>query len=210
MKAYTATEFGSQAGIHTKDNTILVGEGGRGRKCVEVPLPDKNLCHYANERIEKKVILLNASGKQINSRSGIEAEPWVKNHAQGEVEKNGGSLKWEQIVYADLISYQSNTPEDEILVLFPDFSGFRGQSTVQTDNLCKVVAKGRCAAGIAGNMGGGDVVLVRMKNNAKVIVNRSGRRIDWKSAEYTNKGGTLIFCDPEKEKETSEAAQALM
>lgn len=159
MKTYTINKTKIGLGIDTRDGNVVLGEDGRGRNLVMVPIP-----------------------------AGV-----------GEFSTDGKLLS--MVI--------PGAQPDEILVLVPDMSGFRGSSGIS--DMCGgvIVAEGACAQGDAGRMGGGAEYLLRVANGGTFTVRRSGRRIEWSVGVYTNYNGKLVFRDPVKEAETEAASAAL-
>lgn len=157
MKAFT-TFTTITPGIACREGKIHVGESGRGRHLIVVPVP-----------------------------------------TGGEFAPDGRLMS---------VTVPGEQP-GEILVLVPDMSGFRGSSSIAETEGCAEVAKGYCAQGDAGRMGGGAEYLLRVANGGSFTVSRSGRRLDWSTGTYTNVNGTLVFRDPAKEAELAAASSVL-
>lgn len=209
MKAFTLRNDYVFNGIFVKNDQITVGEGGRGRKLVTVPIqPEK--AEFVKEFFWNAVEKLDASGNIDNARYDNLAEDWAKRYAEQDAKEKGGSLRRIPMKSAEMISLKADSEKDnEILVFVDDLSGFRGSSNVITDSDVKVIAKGRAAQGTAGRMGSGDVVLLRLLNGQSFKISRSGRRIAWANGTYQNKDGNLVFVDPEKEKEQQKIVDSL-
>jgi len=108
---------------------VIVGEEGRGRKLVRVPLPP---------------------GAKVDWLSGYEDHPqWV------------GTLR--------------SVPGDGVILLILDHSGYRGGWSLTRPDDSVIIAEGWCAQGIAGRMGGGPEVLLRVPLGSKLTIARRGR-----------------------------------
>jgi hypothetical protein len=67
----------------------------------------------------------------------------------------------------------TGTKEPGCLLVIRDQSGFRGSWTYQTT--ARILAKGWCAQGDAGRMGGGPELLIHIKPGESVEITRTGR-----------------------------------
>lgn len=204
MKATTLTKNG----IRMEDGVIVVGESGRGRHMVKVPVPQN--AELVNRSQWSGAEIIDPAGRVVNERSG-DADSWVAEYATAHAAKIGGTVRRVPHYSATLISVTvPGEQPGELLVFVPDMSGFRGESSISKMEGCQVVARGRRAEGDAGAMGGGAEYLLRIANGGSFTVARSGRRLEWGVGVYTNVNGTLVFRDPAKEAKVAEASASLL
>jgi len=154
MKTFTLMK----PGIACRDGKIQVGEPGRGRHLVEVPMSQGG--EFA---ADGRLLSVTVPGEQAG----------------------------------------------ELLVVVPDLSGFRGSSSISAMDGCVEVARGACAQGDAGRMGGGAEYLLRVAPGGTFTVRRSGRRVEWAEGLFTNVNGAMVFCNPKKEAAIAAASSAL-
>jgi len=103
----------------------------------------------------------------------------------------------------------TGTREPGCLLVIRDQSGFRGSWTYQTT--ARVLAKGWCAQGDAGRMGGGPELLIHIKPGEVVDITRTGRLYGEPARirVVCREDCSLALVDPEAADRMQAAADAL-
>lgn len=157
MKCWTIYCGGAaELGIRLKDNYIRVGEAGRGRHAVDVPVPagsvieDDKLLEVPGSENGAVILIRDQSGYRGGWYLGYKAETMCPNEGQ-RIDSSCPICKgW--------VSHS----------LLPI-----GKLNPQT--LGKLIAEGYCAQGAAGRMGGGPEYLVVARFGAEFSIRRQGR-----------------------------------
>lgn len=167
MRCYTIGT-GVVEGIRlNKNRQIELGEEGRGRKLIKIPLPEIHIT-------------------KTTLQSGMTVERVV--------EMGGPSESAVLVRIPDMSGYRgtwelldATTPEttkliEKITTEFPDWGswGYIGEieklkrEAIQASKV-KTIAEGYCAQGDAGRMGGGPDVLLRLEKGQELLIIRFGR-----------------------------------
>jgi len=201
MKCYTVKGTVSE-GIAVKDGAVLLGEEGRGRKLVRVPVPAGAEVVGLQGGPTFEIVWPNGGGHfrgYINQ--GIDrwdgAAPTEDEAAQ--IAAQGGTWRVSRPnpVVGTLMSVPAkNQSEGAVLVAFRNCSGFRGGWSLSDRQGIIVVAEGACAQGAAGRMGGGPEYLAVVAAGGSATVNRSGRLYGAPATlRMKNAGGVLTIED---------------
>lgn len=156
MKCYTL----DRPGIKVVDGKIFVGEGGRGRKLVAVPLPPQ--AKLEGETLVECQGDVTSALVYINDQSGFRGG-WHMRHPRTESD-------WDIIVSVECSAeckqlWSGTHPE------CPKCSKLSSTKPFEV----KVIAEGASAQGDAGRMGGGPEYLIVMKSGQAIEIVRSGR-----------------------------------
>lgn len=194
MNCYTVTPGRVKPGIATTDGLILVGEEGRGRKLVRVPVPhgstiDSDVLTDAPLRDEGDALLL------VEDQSGFRGD-WALYAPRSE-------QGYEQFV-ARQHAHRYNRGQDAVA---------EGHDTWHEGAKCpacaampleprlpaqwRVIAEGRCAQGDAGAMGGGPQYLLVLPAGTALQINRGGRLYGEPDILLVrNEAGVVTVSDP--------------
>jgi hypothetical protein len=186
-------------GIPVKDGHVLVGESGRGRSLVRVPVPAGAILS------DDGASLLEVPGESgavvlISDQSGYRGG-WSLREARTPDE-------WRDVVRR-LVAHrppdgmgalnQVNGHQEVGVQACPACDAIAPRPVYRSvdDARIKVLAQGRCAQGAAGNMGGGPEYLLRMSEGYAVECVRSGR-LYGSPATYRLEcvGGVIVATDP--------------
>lgn len=185
MRCYTI----DHRGIRCREGKIILGESGRGRRLVSVPVPAHAV--YASDRdpTGDPALLLECSGPldevllRIPDQSGFRGS-WRLRAARPDSE-------WDAIV-AD----PNTRPADEC-------------PAEHTPGVA-IVAQGWCAQGDAGRMGGGPDMLLTLRPDAPVEIVRTGRLYGSPSVVRLEVvDGAIVTSDPRSDAESRAAAARL-
>lgn len=144
-------------GIETTEGRVVLGEAGRGRKLVELPAP-------AGSKLRQAVAAVAATFEE-----GDTAGPG------GFVFRGLGRMLTQPVqAVSEALTDVADREPFVACVLIRNLSGFRGTWSLKSPAGTKVVAEGRCAQGIAGNMGGGPEYLLLLPGGTVTLV-REGR-----------------------------------
>lgn len=190
MKAFTVS--GSViSGIKTEERWIVVGESGRGRKCVRVPLP--------NGAVVEADVLTHLPGPDgsalvlIRDHSGYRGG-WSLHAPRTEAE-------W------DVIAAHRVDGHDGYAVKCPSCAG---RLNARKPASVKIVAKGYRAQGIAGAKGGGPEYLIVLKDGESIEIVRTGRLYGAPSVLRVDcRGGEVTVTNPSEEADSRLAARLL-
>lgn len=172
IKAFTVSKEGVTQGISVTDGYIHVGEEGRGRRLVRVPLPE-------NAIIEGDK-LMGATAK--TAAAAAAAVVYIEDHS-------GFRGSWD-------LTYPRTDEEWESIV-----QG-RGEEVPKRKiaEPRRIIAKGRKAQGAAGYAGGGEEYLLIMQEGEAYEIVRYGRLYGAPSViKIQVKNGQLIATDPREE-----------
>lgn len=178
MKCYTVKDGAISPGIATLDGKIHVGEQGRGRELVTVKLPEGSTVQPVSggPRFETTGNMPAFRGCISHGVSEWDGRPTA---AEEETIKAAGAT-WRPLPDAPVVGLCTAVRSvhhlpTAALILVEDQSGFRGTWSMQKPEGLTVIAKGSCAQGDAGRMGGGPAYLLVLKAGGSFLISRSGR-----------------------------------
>lgn len=195
MKAYTL----NTVGIKVWDGRVILGQSGRGRHRVEVPLPSGTT--YAERKVVVEYAIHHAvTGERINGRIGEPA--WAEAVLEdGKYGEKPAVLKTVEHWEAVALDVPLPGGPNEALLLVPATYGFRGSSWSEAICGASKVAEGISAEGDAGRMASGNVTLWRVADGGRVRVRSTGRRVERGEIILVNAGGVIVEIDPSAEAE---------
>jgi len=175
MEAYTIRGMRVEKGIPVaEDGFIHVGEKGRGRRMVRVPVPVGSTVEVCEPPKEDRLVDVPGEGILlfIPNQSGYRGAWRLAEYATGECP--------ERRVQVDVRNWRATDrcPGCGRLIAEcwrPDLHAPVPAGTLQPEDIGVVVAKGHCAQGEAGRMGGGPEYLIVVKPGTKFSIRRSGR-----------------------------------
>lgn len=187
MNCYTIQSGCCTSGIPVqKDGTIHVGESGRGRTLVRVPVP-------AGGEITGEATLTSVPGEDsaavvlIRDHSGYRGG-WNLREARTEAE-------WE-------IACRRKALEDAGVPEGPERDAI-GPRPFDRPFTGKVIARGACAQGDAGRMGGGSEYLLVLRDGEAVEIVRMGRLYGSPACvRVQNVGGIVTTTSPRERRST--------
>ncbi|GIW60278.1 MAG: hypothetical protein KatS3mg087_1344 [Patescibacteria group bacterium] len=200
MKAYTLHICGIEPGIYVgtdANRKIRVGESGRNRKLVEVPVPAESL-------VSEKGFLLEVSSQKKEDSALV----LIKN-------QSGFRGGWRMSAPAPIEQYISVLQEHRERHNRTD-CGWNcpvvlGRALGTGQPAVKVVAEGWKAQGLAGNMGGGPEYLIVWPFGQTIEIERRGRfyRNEPRVVQVTLSAQGVRIIDPWAEAEVSASQDAL-
>ena len=187
MKTFKVSEDGSSAGLRVTAEPyphVGIGEEGRGRTYVRVPVGEKFATSLQKETIGRCQLGWDCDPAQLCP--GREEDPALK--GSNPLNCQHRIPKWEYDAILDcavirtkekgtvlLVEPQEETDE-RALVYLQVLSGFRGDvKYVFPEKGVTLLFEGAHAQGIAGRMGGGPEYLAIIEPGAKIQVHRGGR-----------------------------------
>ena len=189
------------SGIECRNGQIVLGQSGRGRKQVTVPVPTGA---EIADRIETTEVFYQC--KEYSGWSDRHYIPLDQLGRYGDQwrEKPDAPrrVSWTGRVVA--LDSQSGG----VLVRIPDQSGFRGGWSAKLGPGVTRIAAGFCAQGDAGRMGGGEDLIVRMAEGSSVEILRYGRRVEPRSI-LKIRDGIPVITNPDAEAASAAASNAL-
>ena len=187
MKLFTVTKSGIENGIAVEFDrffSLAVGEEGRGRKKVRLPMVDElgkstfttvscpgrgrismtpHTCDICGDAYTPQHIAFRGDG-YMHTTGTVEA-PGVLQRASVITTKKGTLL---------LIPGKDGDDKN-VLVKLAVEAGFRGETSASFSDGVRVLKEGICAQGAAGRMGNHSEYLITMEPGSHAIVKRYGR-----------------------------------
>lgn len=204
MRCYTVVEGLEIEGISTYQDSILVGQEGRGRKLVKSPIPsnalikdDRLLEVPCNLPATVVVLVKDHSGFRGSwkIRDAWTNEAWdvhVSRISAHRPPDGSGGLASGHVLKV----YQQACPACDSI----------GPEPIDHDAEWHIICEGFCAQGDAGRMGGGPEYLALLHDGTAVEIVRMGRLYGGsKVIKVANEGGKLILSDPKQDAESRKA-----
>lgn len=204
MRCYAISPSGATAGITLTEGRLVLGEVGRGRTAVDVPLPEGSVVEVG------RVVDLAIDGRgavvRIPNLSGFRGS-WGLYAAPTPAERRRVRAAAEKIEAARAAIRAAHVPGMDVCAPTAEYAAagrvFDAAVTAHKElkdelfgrpHALKVVAFGVCADGIAGRMGGGEDILLVMRPGEAALIRRSGRL-------YDSPARLIVRCTPAEEVE---------
>ena len=173
MKSQTINAGGKiSPWISTSAGNVLVGESGRARKLVHVPIPDGARWRTPERQQWRTLgVWTSESGAKHSGSQTISSAAEVTCAASQGVQVAESTATPGQIESVP----GRDSPEGAVLILIRDQSGFRGSWSLTDRSGLMLIATGQRAQGDAGRMGGGPEFLAVVTAGGQAVTNRTGR-----------------------------------
>ena len=188
-------------GIKCRDGKINVGESGRSRKLVTVPLPPQPVFESDLKENGKSDLLIECKGDPTSSLVYIPDQSGFRGSWYMRVPRT--EEEWDIIVSVPCSSecrmrFSGTDPD------CPKHSKLAPETLPEVT----IIATGECAQGDAGRMGGGPEYLLVLENRQAIEIVRSGRLYgDPSVIRIECRAGLIEITVPREEAETRKASQ---